>query len=257
MSAATTHPPAGCRAADRRPCLVVDAPPSEDLAAQCRALGVELRRADAPGDLPPAAILGGAGSSEAVSAGLAAPYHGFIELGAEGVLGAGLRCFETARAGGLTLSLRTSTVYRLETLELVAAAVRAIFPGLSRNTADLLEISLAEALSNAVIHGNLGIPNHLRTTADGFAQFQRLMLKRLNDPALASRRIEINVQGRGPDAISVAVSDQGDGFDLNAKLAHIAATTAKNGRGLGLIRKVTQALHTEDGGRTLVMSFAD
>lgn len=256
MVTVTTQPPSGCQTAGRRPCLVVDAPPSDHLAAQCRALGVDLRRLDEPGQLPPAAIMGGSGTSEAVAAGLAAPYHGFIELGAEGVLGAGPRCFDTAGAGGLALSLQTATVYRLETLELVTAAIRAAFPGLSPDTADLLEISLAEALSNAVIHGNLGIPNHLRATADGFAQFQRQMQTRMGDPALASRRIEINVQSREAGVISLAVSDQGGGFDLDTKLAHIAASTAKNGRGLGLIRKVTQALHTEDGGRTLVMSFA-
>lgn len=247
---------AACRPADRRPCLLVPPAPPGDLAAQCRALGVDLRYLGEGGDVPPTAILGGTGTTETVSAGLAAPYRGFMELGPEGVLGVGLRCFETARAGGLTLSLQTSTVYRLETLELMAAAIRAGFPGLSPDTAELLEISLAEALSNAVIHGNLGIPNHLRATAEGFAQFQKLMLARMGDPALASRRIEINVQSRGPDVISVAVSDQGGGFDLNAKLAHIAANTAKNGRGLGLIRKATHSLHTEDGGRTLVMNFA-
>lgn len=255
MATVMSSKPPGCHAADRRPSLMVDGPPSDDLAAQCRALGIELcesRNCLVP---PPASILGGAGTTESVRTGLAPPYCGFMELGAEGVLGVGLRCFETVRSGGMTLSLQTATVYRLETLELVAQAIRANFGGISQDTADLMEISLAEALSNAVIHGNLGIPNHLRTTTEGFVQFQKIMHARMADPALAGRRVEINVQTRGPDFICVGVSDQGGGFDLNEKLAHTAKATAKNGRGLSLIRKATHSLHGEDGGRTLVMAF--
>lgn len=255
MATVMTPPFPDCRAAERRPCLVIGAPPSEDLAAQCQALGVDLRQ-DAPcPDQPAAPILGGTGTTESVRAGLAAPYCGFMELGAEGVLGIGLRCFEVARGGGMTLSLRTATVYRLETLELVAQAIRSRFGAIVQDCADLIEISLAEALSNAVIHGNLGIPNHLRTTTEGFAEFQKLMHARMADPTLAARRIEINIQARSADFICVAVSDQGSGFDLGEKLAHTAKTTAKNGRGLSLIRKATHALHGEDGGRTLVMTF--
>ena len=255
MATVMSPQPRGGHAVDRRPCLMVDAPPSEDLAAQCRALGIDLCDGGDHLAPPPAAILSGVGTTESVRTGLAAPYCGFMELGAEGVLGIGLRCFETVRGGGMTLSLQTATVYRLETLELVAQAIRANFGGISQDTADLMEISLAEALSNAVIHGNLSIPNHLRTTTEGFVQFQKLMHARMADPALASRRIEINVQARGSDFVCVAVSDQGGGFDLNEKLAHTAKATAKNGRGLSLIRKATHSLHVEDGGRTLVMTF--
>ncbi|CUW41582.1 conserved protein of unknown function [Magnetospirillum sp. XM-1] len=255
MASVMTPPSPGCHASERRPCLVVATPPSEDLAAQCRALGIDLRQAVPSPDLPAAPILGGAGNTESVRTGLAGPYCGFMELGEEGVLGVGLRCFEMARGGGMTLSLQTATVYRLETLELVAQAIRSRFGEMIGNCADLIEISLAEALSNAVIHGNLGIPNHLRTTTEGFAEFQRIMHARMADPALAARRIEINVQARSADFLCVAVSDQGSGFDLTEKLAHTAKTTAKNGRGLSLIRKVTHTLHGEDGGRTLVMTF--
>lgn len=255
MASVMTPSSPGSHASERRPCLVVATAPSEDLAAQCQALGVDLRQTAPSPDLPAAPILCGEGTTEAVRAGLAAPYCGFMELGVEGVLGVGLRCFEMARGGGMTLSLQTATVYRLETLELVAQAIRSRFADVVQNCADLIEISLAEALSNAVIHGNLGIPNHLRTTAEGFVEFQKIMHTRMADPALAARRIEINVQARSSDFLCVSVSDQGSGFDLGEKLAHTAKTTAKNGRGLSLIRKVTHALHGEDGGRTLVMTF--
>ncbi|KIL99323.1 Pole remodelling regulatory diguanylate cyclase [Paramagnetospirillum magnetotacticum MS-1] len=256
MPTITIPPTSTCLAAERSPCLVVSAPVSEDLAAQCRALGILLHEAGSGAEIPPASILAGPGTTENVRAGLSAPYCGFLELGAEGVLGIGLRCFETVRGGGMTLSLQTATVYRLETLELVAEAIRANFHDLAQDTIELIEISLAEALSNAVIHGNLGIPNHLRTTAEGFVEFQKIMQGRMADPSLAGRRIEINVQARRADSVCVAVSDQGGGFDLADKLSAVTHAMAKNGRGLPLIRKATHSLHGEDGGRTLAMTFA-
>ncbi|MBI3445946.1 MAG: ATP-binding protein [Magnetospirillum sp.] len=241
---------------DRRPVLVVEGAIGPDLAAQCRTLSLDVVIAGQP--VPPlaACILAGSATAGSVRAGLAPPYCGFIELGPEGIVGIGMRCLETARAGGLTLSLQTITAYRLETLEYLVEAIRGYISEMTAESAELMDISLAEAISNAVIHGNLGIPSHLRTTTEGFAQFQRLLHKRMADPVVAGRRLEINIAPRSKDLIMVAVSDQGAGFDLAKKLEHTAAATAKNGRGLNLIRRATQTVHGEDGGRTLVMTFA-
>jgi anti-sigma regulatory factor (Ser/Thr protein kinase) len=255
MHTLTSPQQATCRPADRNPCLIAQEPHPKDLASQCGELGIDLRD---PGSLPLASaapILMGEGTADSVALGLAPPYSGFLEHGADGLQGISQRCFATVRAGGLTLSLQTSTIYRLEALELVAQAIRGRFGFLSPDTIDLVEISLAEALSNAVIHGNLDIPNHLRTTTQGFAQFQRLMHDRLNDPDRSRRRVEINVAARGQDSLCVAVSDQGRGFDLHEKLTHSVHASAKNGRGLCLIRKAAHSLDGEDGGRTLVMTF--
>ena len=82
------------------------------------------------------------------------------------------------------------------------------------------------------------------------------MRERLADPALAGRRIEVNVTDFGPDHLAIAVSDQGRGFDLDACLARGINTDAKSGRGLGLIRKACASVLAEDGGSTLVMTFA-
>lgn len=256
MQTLTSPQQPACRPADRKPYLIAQAPHSEELTTQCGALGLDLRDPDALPASPAAPILMGPGTADSVTLGLASPYCGFLELGSDGIRGVSRRCFETVRAGGLTLSLKTSTIYRLEALELMARAIRGRFAFLSSDTLDLVEISLAEALSNAVIHGNLGIPNHLRTSAEGFAQFQRLMHERLSDPDRGSRRVEINVAARGQDGLCVAVSDQGHGFDLCEKLTHSTHATAKSGRGLCLIRKAAHSLDGEDGGRTLVMTFS-
>lgn len=235
--------------------LVTAGPVSEDLSRQCQALG--LRFTAAPdGAAGGTEILTGPASTEAVRHGLALPYHGFIELGPEGLLGVGLRCFETARAGGLALSLTTGSAYTLSTLELVSAAVRATMAIPSDEMADLIDICLGEALSNAVMHGNLEVPAHLRIDAKGFQMFRQVMHERLQDPVLACRRIEISMVPRGDDHLVLTVSDQGRGFDLAAQLNHPVDSAAKSGRGLGLISRICASLFAEDGGRTLVMTFA-
>ena len=256
MATLLSPPVHSCTAADRIPCLVVEGAASPELAAQCQALGIAAvpTASCLPSDSAP--VLAGTASPQAIRLGLSSPYCGFIEVGAEGIAGIGLRCLNTARAGGLTLSLQTTTAYRLETLEYLSDAIRQHVPDMATDSAELMDISLAEAISNAVIHGNLGIPSHLRTTAEGFAQFQRLLHKRMADPVIAARRLEINFLTRGPEFVTISVTDQGAGFDLAKKLEHTAAATAKNGRGLSLIRKAAQSIHGEDGGRTLVMTFA-
>lgn len=249
-------PRVSASARDDRPRLAVRTPPSDELTAQCRMLGVDLVHCPSGAAVGSGSVLLGDADGDTVKDGLSPPYSGFVELGGEGVIGMGLRCLETVRQGGICLSLRTSSVYRLETLDMVAQALPRHIPGLPAETADLMGISLGEALSNAVIHGNLGIPNHLRATPEGFAQFQRKLHAGLADPGRAGRRIEINVHPHGSDFVVVAVSDQGEGFDLASKLEVIAHATAKSGRGLGLIRKAAHSVHSEDAGRTLVMTFA-
>lgn len=236
--------------------LVVEGAVSEDMAAQCAALG--LRISSQPSSIPGAAavLLAGAAEEAAVRRGLAEPFQGFLQLGDEGILGVGFRCLETARAGGFALSLLTRQAYGLNTLDLVSEAIRRNFGFPSGEVADLMDICVGEALGNAVIHGNLGIPSHLRTTAEGFEEFRAILRERLADPILACRRVEICVRPLGKDHLCISVSDQGHGFDLATQLARSVQSSAKCGRGLGLIRRLCASVLGEDGGRTLSMTFA-
>jgi anti-sigma regulatory factor (Ser/Thr protein kinase) len=249
------------RQAVRAPCRPESAPPlllvseaaaDPHLDRQCAALG--LRLSDTPLDNH-ICLLAGSAETEMVRRGLRAPFAGFIELGGEGLLGVGLRCFETARSGGLALSLITASAYTLSAMELSSEAARRDFAIPDGETADLIDICLAEAIGNAVIHGNLGIPGHLRATPKGFQRFCQIMQERLTDPVLSRRRVEINMSSGGGGRVCMSVTDQGRGFDLAAQLSRAAEVDATHGRGLGLIRRVCSALHGEDDGRTLVMNF--
>jgi len=252
---ATTDLPSLRQDAGTAPMLVVGQTISPDLDAQCRVLGL-VATAAAPTAGRRSMIAAGEATTDAIERGLAPPYAGFIELGPEGLLGAGLRCFDTVRAGGISLSVRTDSAYRLNVTELIATAIRRSFAIAPGEPSELMEICLAEAIGNAVIHGNLGIPSHLRTSAKGLGNFRRLTQERLADPALAGRRLEINVCARGAEAVTIAVSDQGRGFDLKGHLHRDPCADAKSGRGLGLIHKICKSVLGEDDGRTLIMTFS-
>ena len=250
MTAAASVDPSGLT-------VLVDGCVSADMAGHCAALGLRVGAvADGGGPFSGGCLLAGEADAASVGRGLAPPFRGFIELGGEGLLGVGLRCFETARAGGFFLSLQTRQAYGLNTLDLLSEAIRrnlALAPG---HAADMLDICLGEAIGNAVIHGNLGIPAHLRTTSKGFERFRHVLRDRLADPVLSHRRVEVNVIARGPEFVTISVSDQGHGFDLAGQLTRSVQSDAKSGRGLGLIRKICASVLGEDGGRTLVMTFA-
>jgi anti-sigma regulatory factor (Ser/Thr protein kinase) len=216
--------------------------------------GVESGAGQADDDAP--VLLAGAAEIEALQDGLGPSAAGFLEIGASGLAGVGRRCIETARDGGLALSLTTTAACALPVVELAGLAIRRRFGMTDGETAELMEICLAEAVSNAVIHGNLEIPDHLRATRHGFDSFRRTMHERLDTPRLAARRIEINARRIERGRITLAVSDQGAGFELASLMQREVRADARCGRGLGLIRRACAQMAAEDDGRTLVMTFS-
>jgi anti-sigma regulatory factor (Ser/Thr protein kinase) len=193
----------------------------------------------------------GAADEAAVRQGLHSPYHGFCE---EGGGFAGRRCPDAIAAGGIALSLTTAAAYRLDVTGMVCEAVRARFlPPV--DGPDLVMMALAEAVSNAVIHGNFAIESDLRVDVQGFAAFRTRLAERLGDREFALRRIEVCAVPVTGGGLTLTVSDQGAGFDVHGQLARPVEADARSGHGLALIRKVARRVAGEDGGRTLVVGF--
>lgn len=247
--------------------LVGSAGRTHEVERQCARLGLCLHPVDLPGpdapdlDAPgPDAgavplLLAGEATIETIRHSLSPPFCGFLETGADGLGGTGPRCLRTALAGGLVLSLTATTACSLPVVELAAVAIRRRLALPDGEGAELMEICLAEAVSNAVIHGNLEIPDHLRATPRGFESFRTVMRERLCNPKMALRRIEIHAVSADSNSFTLAVSDQGRGFNLEKQLQKEARVNAHSGRGLGLIRRACARVGSEDGGRTLVMTF--
>jgi serine/threonine-protein kinase RsbW len=94
-----------------------------------------------------------------------------------------------------------------------------------------LEIALVEALANAMNHGNMGRPR---------------------------RRIFLRCYG-GPDlGVLIAVRDQGQGFDPNSVPDPRTADRLRlrHGRGLFLMRELTDYVEFRKGGREVVLKLS-
>lgn len=119
--------------------------------------------------------------------------------------------------------------------------------------ADDLETCLHEAVSNALIHGNLGIGSHLRETVEASIRFSMLIEERLNDPDHAARLIFIRAAEIGA-ALIVSIGDQGAGMPHGVpKQTLEQARTRTVGRGLALMRGLTEDMRHCDGGRVVVL----
>lgn len=204
-----------------------------------------------------ASLLVGPAEPDTIRRGLAPPHRGFLEADADddGLSGLGPRGLAAVRSGGLALSLRTASAFRLDCPGLLVEALLSRFGLPGGEPIQLIGICLAEAIGNAIIHGNLGIPDHLRGTSNGFDHFRQLLRSRVEDPALGGRRLVITAE-QGTGGLIVAVGDQGLGFDLTSRMQRGARNRALCGRGLGLIRRLTADVWAEEDGRTLLMRFA-
>lgn len=190
---------------------------------------------------------------EVVDVGLAAPYSGFIEIGAEGVADVNAACLEAAERGGLCLSLSVAGAWACCAANLLNTAISRRFGG-NRDWA-AIEHCLSEALTNAMIHGGLGVKSVLRETPEGLAAYAEAIQEGLGDPVRAGKRVEVTVVPLPGDELQITVYDRGAGFDFDAVMKRERVPGAKHGRGLAVIGKVAKTLDSRDGGRTLVMTI--
>lgn len=143
------------------------------------------------------------------------------------------------------IDLSTSTAYDQSAALQVAEALHRR-AGLQRTQSLPLHTCIHEALSNAIIHGNLELESRFDSMM-GYECFQQKIAERLADPAFGSRRITIAAWLQ-ENSIRIAVRDQGAGFLLpsfsnESKLPH--------GRGLEVIQETAHKLWVGEDSRTL------
>lgn len=121
--------------------------------------------------------------------------------------------------------------------------------------ANRVMLALHEALTNAVVHGNLAVPSALKQRGDD--AFTAAVAARCADPRHAERVVDIRATYDG-FTLRWVVTDQGDGFDVATVLGRLDAEgpdpTLPSGRGLMLIRAFTDSMRFEEGGRRLVLA---
>lgn len=117
---------------------------------------------------------------------------------------------------------------------------------------DVIAMAYHEALVNALEHGNLGMDSSLKGDfITGHDAYAALLHSRLEDPAFASRRVDVRVSTT-PERYEVVITDDGPGFDIK-KVTMIAdnALTKQCGRGLAMIRMVMDEVTHNDKGNQI------
>jgi CheY-like chemotaxis protein len=125
-----------------------------------------------------------------------------------------------------------------------------------RSQSGALYSVLAELYTNALEHGVLGLDSRLKRDASGFAHYYRERNARLDGLEDGYVRLHLQVVphecgGR----LLIRVEDSGAGFDVNRVTAVPYAAHQLSGRGLDLIRKLSQHCHWSEDGRTASVEF--
>lgn len=155
-------------------------------------------------------------------------------------------------AGHLLVSLTTRLAWTLDTAAQFCEGLvsRGLLPATVRHDA---ELSLHEAIINAVLHGNLAMGGSLVDDPSQFDAFCQRLTATLADPDKATRRVDLSAwvaDGR----LYIRVADQGGGYDPSS-IRPPVNVEAKSGRGLEIMRVMSSGLSVNDGGRTATLAF--
>jgi len=154
-----------------------------------------------------------------------------------------------AAPDSLAVSLSTASAYAIDLTHAFSTTLsRRLGP--SDTNWDDLELAVQEALSNAILHGNLEVDGFLRASAEEFAVYSQTILSRLADPTYATRRIELGAHW-ADEEISISIRDQGPGYKEPPMLE-----SSKNNRGLELIGQLSASVEVLDNGRHIIMKFS-
>ncbi|SMF82451.1 Histidine kinase-like ATPase domain-containing protein [Azospirillum oryzae] len=267
MSGGTTHSTTqnnagtvGCRT--RFAGLAAPGMPVERLGRLAQSLGLA-PVAEPAGPAALAVLLTGAAPGSDADELWLPPIAAWIEPPA-GSDAAGLAPLLAEAAGNdLYLNLTTATAHDLQLGGRLLAALNARYP-LDGDRRDDLELALHEAVSNALVHGNLGVAGMKELSAQELERFSRDLGDSLADPALAARRIVIALRidpatdgpaedGPAQDGRALAtveVADEGAGFIPGPR-----TSSGASGRGLDLIGNIAEELEIGNGGRSIRLRF--
>ena len=111
--------------------------------------------------------------------------------------------------------------------------------------------------TNALEHGVLGLDSELKRDALGFAQYYRERNEHLASLEEGYVRLHLQIVPRGQGGhLTIRVEDSGAGFDVDRVLALSAQTHELSGRGLNLIRELSEHSYWSQDGRTACVEFS-
>ena len=123
---------------------------------------------------------------------------------------------------------------------------------LSPKQKETIKLCLHEAVSNAILHGNLQVGSQNGNTSS-FLQVQELTMHRLEDPDYANRKITLRCE-YSDDVLSIEVEDEGKGFNLKQALERNLKSPYP--RGLAMIQRFTHHMSLHKRGKCIRMEFS-
>ncbi|WP_109121712.1 ATP-binding protein [Azospirillum sp. TSO22-1] len=204
----------------------------------------------AAGDGRVVALLGDA-EAAADSAHWARPFAAWIEAGPLDDAAVAAQVARAAQAD-LYACLTTATANQLHLAGRIVHAIDSHRP-LTESQRDDIELVLHEAISNAVVHGNLQVEGMKGLSVDALDRFSSALAARMADPAFAARRVEVSCWLAPQGELLVEVADEGSGFVPQNRAD---AATDASGRGLDLITAIARQVELLDNGRRIRIRFA-
>lgn len=119
-----------------------------------------------------------------------------------------------------------------------------------RPNGGLLHTVLSELYSNALEHGVLGLDSQLKLDAQGFADYYHERSQRLARQTDGFVRIDLDVEPLDEGGrLKIDVRDSGAGFEVARVLRGQSMARGLSGRGLNLVRSLSQSAEWLEGGR--------
>jgi two-component sensor histidine kinase len=116
---------------------------------------------------------------------------------------------------------------------------------------------LAELYSNALEHGVLGLDSVLKSDAEGFAEYYRLRHERLVNLSEGFVRFHLQIVPEpGGGRLIMRIEDSGQGFDGPAILRQQMGLGSLCGRGLFLVRQLSERCTWPADGKGVSVEFS-
>jgi CheY-like chemotaxis protein len=154
----------------------------------------------------------------------------------------------------LTFEFRGSTLRRFNPLPRLLQLLLEV-RGLRARSSELFSV-LSELYSNALEHGVLGLDSAWKRDCAGFARYYQERDSRLAqlDSGFIRLHLDVSALGEG-GCLRIRVEDSGAGFDAEHLLARAPVIDELHGRGLRLVRELSDCSHWSMDGRTACVEF--
>jgi YesN/AraC family two-component response regulator len=98
----------------------------------------------------------------------------------------------------------------------------------------MLRLGLAELITNAIEHGNLGITYDMKTDAMNAGDYEKIIERRRADPSYAARIVSVHAKIDG-QSCEYTITDGGDGFDWASLPTEVTPELLFSSHGRGII----------------------